>query len=218
MVRFANRADAARQLAVALSQYRGKNPLVLAIPRGAVGIGAVVAEALGGELDVLLVRKLGAPSNPEFAVGSVDESGWTYTAPHAEAAGATAEFLARETRKQLALLQRRRGEYTPMRPPVDPRGRIVIVVDDGLATGASMIAALHAVRAKEPARLICAIPVGARDSLDKVGAYADEVVCLAAPDDFYAVGQFYDDFGQVEDEEVIAILKRHAPAARPQQP
>lgn len=218
MVRFANRTDAARRLAAALSAYRGKRPLVLAIPRGAVGMGGVVAEALGGELDVVLVRKLGAPSNPEFAVGSVDESGWTYVAPHAGSAGATPEFLERQTREQLAVLGRRRAQYTPMRAPADPRGRIVIVVDDGLATGASMIAALHAVRAKEPAKLICAVPVGAPDSLARVAPHADEVVCLAAPEDFYAVGQFYDDFGQVGDEEVIAILKRHATAPPHRQP
>lgn len=213
VIRFASRTDAARQLASALAKYRGQNPLVLAIPRGAVGMGAVIADALGGDLDVVLVRKLRAPFNPEFAVGSIDESGWIYVAEHAGAAGATTQALEREAREQLELLRRRRAKYTPAREPADPKGRVVIVVDDGLATGASMIAALHAVRAREPARLICAVPVGAQDSLARVETYADEVIYLAAPDNFFAVGQFYDAFDQVEDEEVIHILQAHAASA-----
>ncbi len=215
MIRFDNRADAASRLAEALVKYRGQNPLVLAVPRGAVGMGAVIAEALDGELDVVLVRKLGAPGNREFAVGAIDETGWTYVAPHAQAAGATARELERESTEQMALLRRRRALYTPAREPVDPKGRIVIVVDDGLATGASMIAALHAVRARQPARLVCAVPVAAPDSLARVEAQADEVVCLAAPESFYAVGQFYGDFGQVDDDEVIATLRRHAASGAP---
>jgi predicted phosphoribosyltransferase len=208
MIRFASRLDAAQRLAGALIQYRGRNPLILAVPRGAVGMGAVIAEALEGELDVVLERKLGAPGSPEFAVGAVDETGWIYAAPHAESAGATRRFIDEEAREQLDVLRRRRAQYTPARAPADPAGRIVIVVDDGLATGASMIAALHAVRARRPARLICAVPVAPPDSLATVGEHADEVVCLATPAEFYAVGQFYDNFGQVDDDEVIALLRR----------
>ena len=111
------------------------------------------------------------------------------------------------------MLAERRASYTPARPPFDPAGRTVIVVDDGLATGATMIAALHAVRAKRPAKLVCAVPVGAPDSVHKVAPHADEVVCLATPPDFYAVGQFYGSFPQVDDDEVRAILRRAAPAA-----
>lgn len=209
-IQFQSRTDAARQLAKALSGYRGQNPLILAIPRGAVGMGKVLADELGGELDVVLVRKLGAPFNPEFAVGAVDESGWAYIATHAASAGADATYLEREKQAQLDTLRKRRAQYTPARPPLDPKDRIVIVVDDGLATGASMIAALHAVRARQPRRLICAIPVAAPDSLERVRPLADEVVCLAAPSEFYAVGQFYRQFGQVEDAEVIAILRHGA--------
>ena len=173
-------------------------------------MGAEVADALQGELDVVLVRKLRAPGAPEFAVGSVDESGWTYVADHAAQAGADADYLAREKAAQLETLRRRRAQYTPTRAPADPCGRIAIVVDDGLATGSSMIAALHAVRAKKPARLVCAVPVAPPETLERIRPYADEVVCLEAPEDFMAVGQFYRDFQQVEDEEVVALLAGRA--------
>ena len=209
MVRFDSRLDAGRRLAKALAHYHGRNPLVLAIPRGAVEMGAVVAQELQGELDVVLVRKLRAPESPELAVGAVDESGWTYVARHASMAGADRAYLAREKNAQLELLRRRRARYTPARAPVDPAGRIAIVVDDGIATGASMIAALHSVRAKEPSRLVCAVPVAAAESLENIRPYADEVVCLQTPEDFRAVGQFYREFAQVEDHEVVALLARH---------
>jgi len=203
---FKDRIDAARPLAEALAAYRGKGPLVLAIPRGAVRMGRVLADALGGELDVVLVRKLRSPHSAEYAVGAIDETGWAYVAAHAAEVGADHEYLAREKCAQAEILRRRRSLYTPARAPIDPGGRIAIVVDDGLATGATMIAALHCVRAKAPRRLVCAIPVAARDSLAKVALYADEVVCLEAPADFFAVGQFYCDFPQVEDDEVVSLL------------
>ncbi len=206
---FESRADAGQRLAAALAAYRGRHPLVLAVPRGAVEMGAEIAHALEGELDVVLVKKLRAPGAPEFAVGAIDETGWTYIADHAAAAGADAAYLAKEKETQLELLRRRRTQYTPARPPADPAGRVAIVVDDGIATGASMIAALHAVRAKKPARLVCAVPVAAADSLENIRPYADEVVCLATPENFMAVGQFYREFQQVEDEQVVALLARH---------
>jgi putative phosphoribosyl transferase len=207
---FADRAEAARAMAQALQHYRGKQPLLLAIPRGAVPMARRIADDLGGDVDVVLVRKLGAPFSDEYAIGAIDESGWTYISPLAQAAGATASYIDGEKRRQLALLQERRARYTPFRHACDPGGRIAIVIDDGLATGATMIAALHAVRARQPARLVCAVPVAAPDSLAQVEPLADEVVCLHAPPDFSAVGQFYRRFDAVEDEEVIAILTGNA--------
>lgn len=203
---FQDRIEAARELARPLAMYRQRHPLVLAIPRGAVPMGRALADALDGELDVALVRKLRAPDSPEFAVGAIDESGWMYVAPYAERVGADASYLEREKNEQLATLHRRRAMYTPGRAPLDPHGRVVIVIDDGLATGATMIAALHAVRGKHPEKLVCAVPVAAPDSLEKVLGYADDVVCLHAPAEFRAVGQYYRDFRQVEDEEVVACL------------
>lgn len=209
---FANRQEAGRQLATALAAYKGQQPLILAIPRGAVPMGRTIAELLDGELDVVLVRKLTSPYSSEFALGALEESGWAYIADYAASAGGTPEYLEREKQRQMATLQVRRAQYTPLHPPIDPAGRIVILIDDGLATGSTMIAALHATRAKHPAKLICAVPVSPPDTLDKIRPLCDELVCLSAPPDFRAVGQFYQDFNQVSDDEVIDILRRPRPA------
>ena len=204
---FKDRDDAAHQLADRLKGYSAQHPLVLAIPRGAVPIGKIVAKQLGGDFDVVLVRKLRAPYEPEVAIGSVAESGWTYIAPYAAALGADQDYIAAEKQKQMATIHARREQYTPIRAPIDPRGRVVIVVDDGLATGATMISALHSLRQRGPAKLVCAIPVASPDALEKIRPMADDVVCLHAPEFFQAVGQFYRHFAQVEDAEVIELLR-----------
>lgn len=204
---FQDRNDAALKLAERLKDYRGKNPLILAIPRGAVPMAKIIAEKLGGTYDVVLVRKLRAPYQPELAIGSVDESGWTYIADYAASAGGSAEYIEYEKKTQMETIRKRRAQYTPVRPPADPAGRIVIVIDDGLATGATMISALHGLRNRKPAKLICAVPVSPPETLEKVSRLADETVCLQSPANFQAVGQFYMHFPQVEDEEVIELLR-----------
>jgi predicted phosphoribosyltransferase len=203
---FFDRMDAARRLADALAAYRGLNPLVLAIPRGAVPMGKLIATELGGEVDVVLVRKLPAPGNPEFAIGAVDESGWTYLADHARRMGIDDRYVELARAEQMAVMARRRTQYTPVRSAIDPSGRVAIVVDDGLATGSTMIAALHAIRAKGPQKLVCAVPVAPPETVERVRQYCDEMVCLETPFAFHAVGQFYRSFPQVEDDEVVAAL------------
>lgn len=205
---FDDREDAARQLSHALRHLQTSRPLVLAIPRGAVPMAKIIADALHGDLDVVLVRKLGAPGNPELAVGAVDEAGNIHVGRHAAQLGVDSDFLAAQARRQLEVIRERRRSYGSGRAPRDQNGRTVVVVDDGLATGATMHAALLAVRAQHPARLICALPVAAADSLRReVRGIADEVVCLTPPADFYAVGQYYRDFPTVTDDEVIAVLR-----------
>ena len=208
---FQNREEAAHLLAEKLKKYQGQNPLVLAIPRGAVPMAKIIADALEGELDVVLVHKLGAPGNPEFAIGSVSEGGDVFLSDAARAMGISHDRIAREVQAQLETLRHRRAMYTPIHPPIDPSNRIVIVVDNGIATGATMIAALRAVRAKKPAKLIGAVAVAPPDTVERIAKETDEVVCLATPLNFFAVGQFFLEFSQVSDEEVVAILKKSRP-------
>lgn len=204
---FADRIDAANRLASELQKYRGLKPLMLGIPRGAVSMARVIADRLAGEVDVVLVRKLGAPGNAEFAIGAVDETGWPHVSDHAPSSGGDATCLQTEKEAQIGVLRARRAAYTVVRPRMNPKDRIAIVVDDGLATGATMIVALHALRARYPAKLICAGPVAPVETIEEVSRHCDEMVRLETPQNFYAVGQFYLRFDQVSDAEVVAALK-----------
>jgi len=202
---FANREHAAKLLVERLSAYcEQDNPLVLAIPRGAVPMARIIADELGGCLDVILVRKLGHPGQPELAIGAIDEGGSTFFS--AWAAEVSASYIESEKQRQLALLQKRRKQYTPLREAIDPCGRLVIVVDDGTATGSTMIAALRSVRARQPKKLIAAVAVASPEAAKLLLSECDVLVCLETPADFSAVGQFFNDFSQVSDEEVMELL------------
>lgn len=204
---FKDRADAAVQLAQRLLYLKGEHPLVLAIPRGAVPMARLIADALGGELDTVLVHKLGAPGNPEYAIGAVSADGTVAISQHGRKL-CSKDYIDREVDVQLRVLRERCQRYTLARPPIDPSGRIVIVVDDGIATAATMIAALQTLRQRKPRRLIAAFAVAPPDTLRLIEAEADAVVCLAAPSPFYAVGQCFSDFRQVSDEEVVELLRQ----------
>lgn len=203
---FENRAEAGQLLAHRLDNYRGQHPLVLAIPRGAVPMGKIVADALDGVLDVVLVRKLRAPYNPELAIGSIDETGAVYLDPDTRDLW-DEPYLEAEKKTQLATLHQRRQQYQPVGKPIDPAGRIAIVLDDGIATGSTMIAALRAVRARHPAKVIAATAVASAEALRLIRQEADEVVCLETPEMLYAIGYHFRDFAQVTDEDVIATLR-----------
>jgi predicted phosphoribosyltransferase len=203
---FEDRLDAACQLARALDRYRGTDPLVLAIPRGAVPMGRIIADKLDGELDVVLVRKLGSPFNAEFAIGAIDESGAFALSADSDLVTVTRDYLEREKATQLARIREQRGRWSRLRPAIDPQGRVVIVVDDGLATGATMAAALRFLRERGAKKLACAVPVASPQGVDLARPLADEVVALAVPESFGAVSRFYREFSQVEDEEVSELL------------
>jgi putative phosphoribosyl transferase len=205
---FRDREDAARQLAEKLKERELHNPLVLAIPRGGVVTGAVLAQELGAELDVVLSRKLRAPGQPELAVGAVSEDGHVYLNHHAQAfLDQMEDYLAEERRYQLSVIARRKKLFRAVRPQAPVAGRSVIVTDDGIATGSTMIAALQAVKPQNPREVIVAVPVASPDPLREVRRWCDDVVCLLSPEEFWAIGQFYQDFSQVEDEQALDLLR-----------
>jgi predicted phosphoribosyltransferase len=208
---FRDRVDAARRLAQRLKGRPLRDPVVLAIPRGGVVTGAVLAKELGAELDVVLSRKLRAPWQPELALGAISEDGHTYLNDYAEQiAGLTKNYLADECQHQLAEIARRRRLVRAVRQPAVLTGRSVIVTDDGIATGSTMIAALETVRAQAPHELIVAVPVAPPERVAEVRRLCDDVVCLLTPDYFQAIGQFYHDFTQVEDATVLDLLRAAA--------
>ena len=205
---FRDRADAGQRLGEEMKDRKLRDPLVLAIPRGGVVTGLALARVLNAELDVILSRKLRAPFQPEYAIGAISEDALVTFHPEATGAcGVTDEYLTAEKRHQLAEIGRRKKLIRAIRPAARITGRSVIVTDDGIATGSTMIAALQAARAKHPHELIVAVPVASPDRLERVRRFCDEVVCLLAPEDFSAVGQFYEQFDTVEDEEVVRLLR-----------
>lgn len=205
---FTSRRDAAQRLATALVGYTGRHPLVLGVPRGGVPMARIIADALEGDLDVVLVHKLRAPDQPELAIGAVDEHGTLWRG--AGDSSASDDYVREEARRQVAGLRHRRHLYAGVVAPVDPAGRIVIIVDDGMATGASALAAVHAVRVRAAREVVIATAVAPPSTLARMRAAADVVVCLHPARDFIAVGQYFDDFSEVTDEMVIEALTRPA--------
>lgn len=206
--RFRDREEAGKLLAGELIEYRGKETVVLGIPRGGVAVAREIAKALDADMDIVLAHKLGTPGHEELAMGSVSEDGTLFLNQ-----GLVREFdigetyIQQEKARQLAEIKRRAELIRQVRPKIPLAGRIVIITDDGVATGATTQAALWAVRAEHPKKLIAAIPVGPEDTIKRLAEDVDEMLCLRMPPLFAAVGQFYEQFHPVEDEEVLRILR-----------
>jgi putative phosphoribosyl transferase len=200
-----DRKQAGIQLAAELLRFKEQDPVVLALPRGGVPVGFEVAKALGAPLDLILVRKIGAPFQPELAVAAVVDG------ERMAALDLSEEDIRKQAKQEVEEIERRQRLYLGGRERVRVRGRTVLVVDDGIATGATMRASLRAVRRREPSRLVLAVPVAPAETVDQLRREVDEVVCLAMPSPFGAIGQFYVDFRQVGDDEVRDLLDRSAP-------
>ncbi|MGV9358390.1 phosphoribosyltransferase family protein [Streptomyces misionensis] len=209
-MRFANRLEAGRRLGRRVEYLRGQDVVVLGLPRGGVPVAAAVAEALDAPLDVCLVRKLGVPYQPELAMGAIGEDGVRVLNPDVlRGTGVSDEELVRVEERERRVLAERAGRYRGEGTSVSLAGRTAVVVDDGVATGSTARVACRVARARGAARIVLAVPVAPRDFARRLGGDADELVCLETPWDFAAVGQFYDDFAQTEDDEVTACLRRH---------
>jgi putative phosphoribosyl transferase len=211
MMMFQDRLDAGRKLATALSAYKGRNAVVLALPRGGVPVAAEVAAALNAPRDLILVRKIGVPAQPELAMGAVVDGAAPIIVRNEDVigfSGATAEEFDAACARELAEIERRRQLYIGERPRAKIAGQVVIVIDDGIATGATMRAALQATRNRKPKELVLAVPVAPPDTIRELRQEVDALICLETPELFGAIGYFYRDFRQVSDQEVVAILKR----------
>ena len=207
---FADRIDAGERLAKGLAHLAGSDCAVLAIPRGGVIVGEVIAREIGAPLDVVVPRKIGAPGNPELAIGAVAPGIRVLDPRMVGALGVTDRYLEREIAEQEAEIERRQRAYRGGRPPQPVEGRVAIVVDDGVATGSTAVAALRWARARGAERVVLAVPVAPPQSLERLRAEADEVVVLETPQPFLAVGEWYRDFDQTTDEQVVSALARSA--------
>ncbi|MFI0989135.1 phosphoribosyltransferase family protein [Streptomyces exfoliatus] len=213
---FSDRTDAGRQLAARLGHLKDQDVVVLGLPRGGVPVAAEVADALGAPLDICLVRKLGTPGQPELAMGALGEGGVRVLNERVlRRTGADERDIAAAEVREHAELDQRAGRYRGSRPSIPLEGRTVLVVDDGLATGATALAACRVVRAKGAARIVLAVPVAPQGWTDRLGGEADETVSVHTPELFYAIGQFYRDFAQTPDAEVVACLDRNRAAHGP---
>jgi predicted phosphoribosyltransferase len=207
---FSNRIDAGQRLAVALKEHTFADGLVLAIPRGGVVVGFEVANVLGLPLDVIVPRKIGAPENPELAIGAMTEDGTAILDENLMSyLNVPSDYVERESENQKLEIQRRMRLYRQNEPYPNLTGRDVIVVDDGIATGATMKAALASVKNRGAKSVTAAVPVGPPSTIEELKRQADRVVCLFMPDSFYAIGEFYDDFAQTSDDEVVDLLMRN---------
>ena len=204
---FADRYDAGRRLALQLQRHRVEHPLVLGLPRGGVVVGYEIATALGAELDVLIVRKLGVPGADEFAMGAVAPGATLLNTDLVARLGLPSSVVDVVIARELAELKRREQAYRGKRPPSHVHGRTVILVDDGLATGATAQAAVESLRRQQPRQIIFAAPVCSRDGADALRRVVDEVVCLECPEHFQAVGLWYEDFSPTTDAEVLKCLR-----------
>jgi predicted phosphoribosyltransferase len=208
MAYFSDRVDAGERLAEALAEFKFQNGLVLAVPRGGVVVGYQIAQRLQLPLDVIVPHKLGAPDNPELAIGAVAEDGTTFLDDNLLTyMGVRRDYIREESLRQRQAINRRLQTYRQTSAPPEVRARDVIVVDDGIATGATMKAALASVRNRGAASVTVAVPVGPPSTIRELQKQADRVVCLFTPELFQAIGQFYDDFSQTSDDEVIELLK-----------
>lgn len=206
-MRFKDREEAALELARSLGRLKLKNPLVLAIPRGGVPMGKIISERVGGDLDLMLVKKVGHPWNPEFAIASVTEEGELILGDGAEKYGFSAEDLTASARETADLLRRRRELYTRHSRPPDPRGRSVVLVDDGIATGMTVAAAIHDLRNKGADRILVATPVSTAPAAQRIKEAGAELIALDIPENFVSVSQVYRDFSEVTDLDVILTLE-----------
>lgn len=210
---FEDRADAGRRLAAALLHLKDEAPIVLALPRGGVPVAFEVARALSAPLDVVLVRKIGAPGQKELGLGAVVDGARPHVVLNEEVVRSVQpgdDYIRRETAREVAEIERRRLLYRGGRPSLEVAGRTIIMVDDGIATGGTVKAVLSALRQSLPKKLVLAVPVAPADSIAELSPLADEVVALATPEPFWAVGAHYRDFTQTTDEEVMELLARAA--------